>query len=109
MALQLWRCGVSLVSLDKLYPEDVPPKLTDMSTWTNRTGHARLRSFTDANGNFWLEQNPGKQSKWAKFARDGHDVAWEFAADGGYSGRMLINGEVLTPSEATKKFLKGEG
>jgi hypothetical protein len=80
-----------------------------MSTWTDRTGHARLRSFVDAHGNFWLEQNPAKRSKWAKFARDGHDVAWEFAAGGGYSGRMLIDGEVLTPSEATRKFLKGEG
>jgi hypothetical protein len=32
-------------------------------------------------------------------------VAWEFGANRRYTGRMLINGEILTPSEATKKFL----
>jgi hypothetical protein len=87
----------------------VPAKLTDMNTWTDRTGHARLRSFTDKDGNFWLEQNPTKKTQWAKLARDGHHVAWEFEPGGGYTGRMLIDGEILTPSEATKKFLKSDG
>ena len=77
-----------------------------MKTWTDRTGHAKLRSFTDKDGNLWLEQNTGKQSRWAKFAREGHDVAWEMDAGGGYSGRMLIDGEIMTPSDATKKFLR---
>ncbi len=77
-----------------------------MKTWTNRTGHARLRSLATADGNFWLEQNSAKRTKWAKLAREGHDVAWEFEAGGGYTGRMLIDGEILTPSEATKKFLQ---
>jgi hypothetical protein len=77
-----------------------------MKTWTDRTGHANLRSFTDKNGNFWLEQNTAKKPKWAKFAREGHEVAWEFGPGGGYSGRMLIDGEIYTPSEATKKFLR---
>ena len=54
-----------------------------MKTWTDRTGHANLRSFAAENGNLWLEQNSAKQSKWAKLAREGHDVAWEFGADGG--------------------------
>jgi hypothetical protein len=80
-----------------------------MRTWTDRTGHAKLRSFTNSGGNFWLEQNTAKGSKWAKFAREGHDVAWEFEPGGGYSGRMLIDGEIFTPSEAVKKFLKTEG
>ena len=53
------------------------PKLTDMSTWNGRTGQDGLRSFTDEDGNFWLEQNASKTSKWAKFAKQGHDVAWE--------------------------------
>jgi hypothetical protein len=36
-----------------------------------------------------------------------HEIAWEFAARGGsYTGRMLIDGEIYTPSEATKKFLQ---
>ncbi|MEP6716840.1 MAG: hypothetical protein ABJC09_14815 [Terriglobia bacterium] len=82
------------------------PKLTDMATWTEHFGHSKLRSFTDVEGYFWLEQNAAKPSKWGKFAREGHDVPWEFAGPGGaYAGRMLIDEEILTPSEATKKFL----
>jgi hypothetical protein len=83
------------------------PKLKDMGTWTDRLGHSGLRSFTDEEGHFWLEQNAAKPSKWGKFAREGHDVAWEFAGPGGaYTGRMLIDGDIYTPSEATKKFLR---
>jgi hypothetical protein len=42
-----------------------------------------------------------------EIAREGHDVAWEFAGRGGsYTGRMLVDGELYTPSEATKKFLQ---
>ena len=76
-----------------------------MSTRTGRTGADGLRSFTEADGNFWLEQNATKTSKWAKLASKGHDVAWEFGANRRYTGRMLVDGEVLTPAEATKKFL----
>ena len=47
-----------------------------------------------------------EEIKRAKLAREGHAVAWEFAKEGGYSGRMLIDGEVLSPSEATRKFLQ---
>lgn len=83
------------------------PKLKDMKTWTEHLGHSGLRSFTDREGHFWLEQNKAKASKWAKFAREDHDVAWEFAGPGGaYTGRMLIDGEIYTPSEATRTFLK---
>jgi hypothetical protein len=40
-----------------------------------------------------------------KLARDGHDVAWEFERPAGtYTGRMLIDVGIITPSEATKKF-----
>src|SRR6185437_8407627 len=84
------------------------PELKDMRSWTEHLGHSKLRSFTDAEGHFWLEQNPAKASKWAKLARQGHELAWEFAGPGGaYTGRMLIDGEIYTPSEATKKFLQG--
>ena len=83
------------------------PMLKDMATWTDLIGHAQLRSFVDGEGQFWLEQNATKQTKWAKLAREEHDVAWEFAGRGGsYTGRMLIDGEIYTPSEATKKFLQ---
>ena len=81
------------------------PKLTDMSTWIRRTGHDGLRSFNDADGTLWLEQNATKTSKWAKLASKGHDMAWEFGLNRRYTGRMLIDGEILTPSEATKRFL----
>ena len=83
------------------------PELKSMKTWSEHLGQSRLRSFTDEQGHFWLEQNASKASKWAKLAREGHDVAWEFENPGGsYTGRMLIDGEIYTPSEATKKFLK---
>jgi hypothetical protein len=82
------------------------PTLNDMASWTDVIGHAQLRSFVDDEGNFWLEQNASKQTKWAKLARKGHEVAWEFAGRGGsYTDRMLIDGAIYTPSEATKKFL----
>jgi hypothetical protein len=83
------------------------PMLNDMATWTVLIGHAQLRSFVDNEEHFWLEQNSTKQSKWAKLAREGHDVAWQFAGRGGsYTGRMLVDGELYTPSEATRKFLQ---
>jgi hypothetical protein len=76
-----------------------------MSTWTGRTGKDGLRSFTDEEGNFWLEQNATKTSKWAKLASEGHEVAWEFGANRRYTGRMLVDGGFFTPAEAMKKFL----
>lgn len=83
------------------------PDRNCMNTWTERLGHSRLRCFTDDEGHFWLEQNAEKTSKWARLVREGHTVAWEFESPGGpYTGRMLIDGEIYTPSEATKAFLK---
>lgn len=83
------------------------PQLKNMKTWTDRFGHTSLRSFTDEAGHFWLEQNAAKASKWAKLVREGHDVAWEFDAPGGaYTGRLLIDGEIFTPREATIRFLQ---
>jgi hypothetical protein len=76
-----------------------------MKSWTQRIGHAWLRAFTDVDGHIWLEQNPRKRSRWASLAREGHEVAWEFESAGGpYTGRLLIDGEITSPSEATKKF-----
>ena len=44
---------------------------------------------------------------------DGGDVLLQSKAErttgGAYTGRLLINGEVYTPSEATKTFLRGQG
>ena len=86
------------------------PTLKHMNTWTDRLGHSNLRCFTDDEGHFWLEQNPDKASKWAKLAREGHEVAWAFESSGGsYSGRLLIDREIYTTAEATRKFLKPQG
>ena len=83
------------------------PTLTDMSTWTDRLGHSQLRTFTDEESRFWIEQNDSKQSRWAKLAQEGHVIAWEFDSPGGsYTGRILIDGEVYSTSEAVKTFLK---
>jgi len=83
------------------------PSLKNMKTWRDRLGHSDLRSFTDAAGHLWLEQNPAKGSRWAKLAREGREVAWEFERPGGrYTGRILIDGEIYSTSEATKKFFQ---
>jgi hypothetical protein len=79
----------------------------DITTWQERLGHSRLRMFRAEDDRFWLEQNSAKASKWAKLARGGHQVAWEFERPGGaYTGRVLIDGVVYTTAEATKKFFQ---
>ena len=80
--------------------------LRSMQAWTGRTGHDQLRSFITEEGTFWLEQNAHKTSKWSKLARAGHDIAWEFGANRRYTGRILIDGEIYSTSEATNKFLQ---
>jgi len=60
-----------------VYHERAVANLKDMTSWTEHLGRSKLRSFTDDEGHFWLEQNSAKASKWAKLARQGHDVAWE--------------------------------
>jgi hypothetical protein len=78
-----------------------------MKTWREHLGRSGLRSFTDDEGHLWLEQNAAKASRWAKLARDGHEVAWEFEKPGGaYTGRILIDGQIYSTSESTKKFLR---
>ena len=86
------------------------PEFTKMRTWADHLGHSPLRSFTDQHNHFWLEQNPARASKWAKLARQGYEIAWEFESAGGpYTGRMLIDGQIYTPAEATKRFFKYRG
>jgi hypothetical protein len=78
-----------------------------MKSWRDRLGHTGLRCFTDREGHFWLEQNTAKASRWATLARQEHKIAWEFGKPGGsYAGRMLIDGEIMTPREATERFLR---
>jgi hypothetical protein len=86
------------------------PKLNAIKSWTDRLGQTKLRCFTDKEGHFWLEQNAAKASKWGRLARQGHEIAWEFGKPGGsYTGRVLVDGEIMTPAEATKKFLPKTG
>ena len=83
------------------------PEFADIKTWTERLGHSRLRMFRAEKGRFWIEQNSAKASQWAKLARAGHQVAWEFESPGGaYTGRVLIDGVIYTGGEATKKFFQ---
>jgi hypothetical protein len=85
----------------------MPASFTDIKTWTERLGHSKLRTFMDEHKRFWIEQNAAKKSKWAKLAREGHAIAWEFDSPGGsYTGRLLIDGVIYSSPEATKKFLK---
>jgi hypothetical protein len=85
----------------------MPVKFTNMTTWTDRLDRSQLRTFTDEQRRFWIEQNSSKDSRWAELARDGHAIAWEFdSAGGSYTGRLLIDGESYSSWEATKKFLK---
>jgi len=83
------------------------PEFANIETWTERLGRSSLRVFTTKDGHFWLEQNSAKASKWAKLARQGHRIAWEFDSSGGaYTGRLLIDGHIYTVSEAAKRFFK---
>lgn len=76
-----------------------------IKSWSERFGRTRLRCFKAEDGHVWVEQNSAKASKWAKLARKGHAIAWEFESDGGaYTGRLLIDGQVYTSAEASKKF-----
>jgi len=59
--------------------------LTDMKTWTERFGHSKPRAFTDKDNHFGLEQNQYKNLKWAKLAREGHEIAWDFEAQGAHT------------------------
>ncbi|MFL6351300.1 MAG: hypothetical protein ACJ74Z_05565 [Bryobacteraceae bacterium] len=86
----------------------VMPEFTDIKSWTERLGHSHVRIFRDEDNHLWVEQNASKASKWAKLARKGHEIAWELdSPDRGYTGRLLIDGQVYTSAEATNKFLKG--
>jgi hypothetical protein len=83
------------------------PTFTDMSTWTETLGHSHLKTFTDEEGRFWIEQNPRKSSRWAQLMQKGYAIAWEFESPGGpYTGRVLIDGVVYSSTEAAEKLRK---
>lgn len=86
------------------------PKFTDMTSWTERVGHSRLRTFTDKNNRVWSEQNEAKQSRWTKLARDGHALAWYFDGPGVFLHRSSFDrwGD-LHDRESDQKVLKTIG
>lgn len=86
-------------------PTEGMPKLNDMSTWALHT-RSGLRQFLSKEAH-WIEQNPVKNSRWAKLARQGHAIAWEFEnrEGGGYTGRVLIDGEIMSAKEAHERFI----
>jgi hypothetical protein len=63
--------------------------------------HSGLRHVKLGGGAILVEQNPKKQSQWAKLARSGHQIAWVMR-DGEYLAR-IIDGEV----EILKRKRKG--
>ena len=83
------------------------PTLNDMSTWAVQT-RGGLREFFTKEGTHWVEQNRAKNSRWAKLAREGHDIAWEFEnrERGGYTGGILIDGEIMTAQDAYQRFFR---
>ena len=51
------------------------PDLNNMGTWPQRT-QSGLKRFYTRQGKLWIEQNPAKDSVWARLATMGHSVAW---------------------------------
>ena len=76
-----------------------------MSTWTDVAGHGKLRSFVDDEGNFWLKQNASKQTRWQRSRAKGTKSHGSLLVVGLIHWPHEIDGEIYTPSEATKKFL----
>jgi len=83
------------------------PTLKDMNTWTDRNGALSVAGVYRRRRPSLARAESGEAVELGEVAREGHEVAWEYDGPGGaYTGRMLINGEILTPSDATKRFLK---
>jgi len=57
------------------------------------------------NGFRWVQQNPRTGSLFARAARLGHKIAWEFSPKGDYTGRVYLDGKVLSREEARQKLL----
>lgn len=82
------------------------PVFGDIKSWTGRTVHGFRSWWDNRSGTYWIEQNRDKDSEWAAAAKRGHEIAWEFAADDhkAYTGRVLLDGQVLTVDAARRKL-----
>jgi len=65
------------------------PSFKDMKSWRDRLGHSGLRSFTDSDTCGWSKMLQRRQNGRNSLGR-----------------RMLIDGEIYTASEATKRFMQ---
>ncbi len=75
--------GVILVAFEKLFGG---------GRGVRRFQRSGLRHVALPDGAILIEQNPQKQSEWAKLARDGRRIAWVMR-DGEYLARV-VDGEV---------------
>lgn len=78
-------------------------RFEDVTTWQGRSLLQQLRQYIADDGNVWVEQNPHSRTMWARKAEE-HQIAWEFDHRGRYSGRVLLNGEVMTKDEAIDRL-----
>ena len=76
--------GVILVAFEKLFGG---------GRGVQKFARSGLRYVPLADGAVLIEQNPKKESDWAKLARDGHRIAWVLR-DGQYLARV-VDGEVV--------------
>lgn len=76
--------GVILVAFEKLFGG---------GRGVQRFKRSGLRYVKLADDALLIEQNPQKNSEWAKLARDGHRIAWAMR-DGEYLARV-VDGEVV--------------
>ena len=82
-------------------------KLFSGGRGVDRLSRSGLRYVNLAGSTILIEQNPKKQSSWARLAHDGHRVAWVMR-DRVYLAR-IVDGEVLMLEKKSKKSTKLKG
>jgi hypothetical protein len=86
-----------------VYEPDFPDKVTIQTAFSQlfgeggkgkvkRFSRSGLRYLALPGGTILIEQNPSKQSRWARMAREGHQIAW-LMKEGRYLARVF-DGEV---------------
>lgn len=90
--------GCILVAFEKLFSG---------GRGVGRFSRSGLRYVNLSGGAVLIEQNPKKQSNWARLANEGHRVAW-LMCDRVYLAR-IIDGEVLMLGKKSQTTKKPEG
>lgn len=85
----------------RLYMPEPRPKLKI----TSETAAAHCR-IAEAGDYTYIEQNTIKNSPWTRLAKKGHELWWEIhrGGDRRYTGRLIIDDQLYTVSEAKKVF-----